>query len=263
MVKPRTYISLLLLATIFGSIGCNPGIIDVPPPQVTDASAYFWKNSGTFTFNKFDSITKTPSTFTLNFSVQDSGYTIAESGGYLPETFTGTIGSDAVTISGLSTHSIIPLPAGYSIKPKSTPQTETIALPLHHIIAISKSSVIASNNDSGIYYSTNSGTNWIRASTSYVKATDPVSIFASMGDRVYAATLHGIIIFSGNGGITWSMLPTQFTSTILAIATDPGRGILYVSLNNDSIYEVTVSPFRSNILTTKIPRIAIYFPCVS
>jgi hypothetical protein len=250
VIKSRSYISLLLVAACTVSIGCNPGIIDVPPPTVTDASAYFFpKNARTVTFNKFDSITKTPSTFTLNFSIQDSGYTIAESGGYQPETFTGIIGSDAVEMSGLSMHSIIPLPTGYSIKPKSTSQIQTITIPLHHIIAVLKSSVIASNNDSGIYYSTNSGMNWSRAQTSPVKSTDPVTIFAAIGDRVYAATSHGNLIMSSGGGKNWSLVTSQFVGkTILAIAIDQGNGDLYISLSNNNIDVVSASSGLKNIL---------------
>lgn len=232
MIKTKIYISLLFFAIASGAIGCNPGIIEVPPPQVTDASAYFWKTNSQVSFLDSNIVSKSVSPIYLNFPQGDSAssFLIKESRSSFSDTLTCILGSEDVSISGLSVYSIIPLADGYSIKPQSTKQKDTVVPPFNHILALSGSSVIASN-DSGIYLS--KGSTWVKISQSSLKLGETVTLFAASGSRIYAATSQGLLNVSSNGGNTWSLLTSKFyPNKILALAPDPSTGYLFISVNN-------------------------------
>jgi len=153
------YILLVVIAIAFG--GCNPGIVQPPPSTVTDASAYFFQKNQSVSFE--DSIlypTRSGSTISIIF-VNDSAntYSIKESNS---ESLTCNTGTDAVSISGITTHSIIPLPSGFSIQSMRDSIPVSIPLPINHVIANSKI-IVASNDSTGVYYLPIGSQNWTQS----------------------------------------------------------------------------------------------------
>ena len=239
MIRKRN-ISILILAIVIGTIGCNPGIIDVPPPQVTDASAYFWKNSGQVTFQKIDSVTGVKSAVTLNFSQNDSAGTFSINeinAGTKFDSISAAIGSTSVSISGITERSIIPLPVGFTIKSRVISVSQDSLPSMNHIMATTEKYVVASNNDLGIYFSSDSGRTWNKSSQTIAGAYNPVTAFAILRGTFYAGTYGGDILFSTDDGATW-IKGANYQKQILAIAPLGDSGSFYVSVADSGVYFV-------------------------
>jgi hypothetical protein len=237
VIKAKRNISFLILIVAFGAIGCNPGIMDVPPPQVTDASAYFWNTSGTVTFNRVDSSGGVLSTFSLSVADSANSFMIKEShNGAAPDTLNGTTGSDNVTISGLSTHSIIPLPDGYSIKPKINVISYSYPASVRHILAVSANNIIATTATLGIHFSTDAGKSWQQLYTNFGGASNPVTALTSDGQgRVFAGAEDGSVYLTDNFGSNWNLIK-KFPNSILALAANPNSPYeLFISAR-DTVY---------------------------
>jgi len=235
----RSYIPLLVLAIAFGAIGCNPGIIETPPPQVTDASAYFWQKNATITY--LDSNASGQSLITISFVSTDSANTsqIKEStGSSTLDNIFCKLGSDAITISGITAHSIIPLPNGYNIKKTSVVTADTIVAPINHIIATAGGFVAAS--DSGHLWYSKDGSAAALLSVNFGSKDNLVTSFAVQGSVVFAGTRRGDVYLSNDGGANWGSSPIQqFKAAISAFAVDPigqgSRNQLYISAA-DTVY---------------------------
>lgn len=233
MVKNKTAISFLFLAVAAFAIGCNPGIIDVPPTQVTDASSYFWKNSGMATFNKIDSITGQRSTFQLSFIRIDTSagsFIINQTGTGTTENLYCTIGTDEVSITGITQHSIIPLPVGYSIQSKKAVVSKTIPVPVKHIIAVPNTAIVVAATDAeGVFYSSDDGATWQRCNGTFGN-NNVVTALAVQGSTIFAGTYQGILFYSTDGGSNWTPAATYDNGKpIIALAANPSSPALYVS----------------------------------
>ncbi|MEP7234962.1 MAG: hypothetical protein ABI778_06670 [Ignavibacteriota bacterium] len=213
MVRKKITISLILLAACLGSIGCNPGIIDVPPPSLGDITPYFWKTPGAYQFEK----------------------------------------TDAITATGLTQHTIIPLADGYSIKPEITLFTKQgQPLAFKHILAVSGLKIVAAS-ETGLFYSADSGMSWSQVGTAYFNTADKINALCAIGDQVFAGTSHGILYFSTTSGASWNQMSIpKFSAPILALACDPLGQRVYVSIK-DSVFSlssnggVRPTPFGSGI----------------
>ena len=250
MIKTTKKISLLIFAAAFGMIGCNPGIIDVPPPSVTNAAAYFFpENSLPVTFQ--DSSSATNSKFvplTLSFTAVDAAksfYIKENPGATYADSLSCTIGTEAVTISGISAHSIIPLPSGYSVKAKYTVVQEQIHAPISHVFAASSGSVIASCDELGMYYSPDAGVTWTLLSVPFGSKNNRITALTGRGKNIFAGTLSGLVFMSTDEGRDWTSKPIlQFSDSILAFATDPSSSVLYISAH-DTVYKTEALSYIS------------------
>ena len=194
----------------------------------------YFLDSSSVTGGNFLHLTLSPANDSLNV------FSVTENIGSSSNILKYVAGSDEVSMSGFTTHSFIPIPDGYSIKLKSATQTDTVALPLQHIIALSSSLVIASNDSAGLFYSTNAGDNWKKSSSTPVKPTDPVILFAAVNGNAYAATYTGNLITSTNGS-SWKFAEQFYPNRVLAIATDRSTGNLFVSMSNNVVYRLNQS----------------------
>ncbi len=235
MIRTKIYISLLILAIAFGAIGCNPGIIDVPAPQVTDASAYFFpKNSQPVTFQ--DSSISTLGKFvpfTLSFSTIDPSNTFSikeNSGTTAADSLSCTINSDAVSIAGITSHSLISLPTGFSIKAKYRLIPEQVTAPISHVVATENGSVIAACDEVGLFYSTNGS--WTPLVLPFGLKNNRITALAAHGKNVFAGTLSGLVYMSQDNGASWGPNPIQvFKDSILAFASSTTDiSTLYISV---------------------------------
>ncbi len=241
MIRTKINISLLFLAIIFGAIGCNPGIVDVPPTQVTNASAYFWSsNSFPVTFQEIDSVTLKTSTIMLSKVSDTSNTFIIGQQGTTNGNITCTIDTGSVRISGISSHSFIPLPANFVIKSRIHSILNSSAFPINHVIAFGNlgNVVIASSNDSGVYYSTDNGKVWSHPTIPFGRSDNPVAAFAQLKNTVYAGTKNGDLYQSTNNGANWD-LKFKVGKGIVALAISTTTSALYIS-NSDSIYRITL-----------------------
>jgi hypothetical protein len=247
VVKTKLYISLLFLAACIGSIGCNPGIIDVPPPAVTDASAYFFPAASLpITFQ--DSSSSTGGKFvpiTLSFFDSSGSHTIKQASGTVPiDNLTYTVGTDAVTLSGLSAHSIIPLAAGFTEKKQSVIAVDSFVIPVRHVLVTPSNSVIATSDSAGLYYSSD-GNSWTHIQVNFGSKDNPVTALGANARGVFAGTSNGSVFMSTDGGNTWGSNPIMpvLHDSIFAFATETYNRYspsLYISCN-DTVYH-TDSP---------------------
>lgn len=246
MVITKRYISLLVLAVALFA-GCNPGIIDVPPVQVTDAARYFWKqelksviflDSNGATANKFIPITLyfTPADTINSFTVRQF------TNGITPDSFLATIGTEEISVRGLTHHTIISLPEGYEVKPVLTTINTTKAPKMEHIIAVAPQNIIASSSETGLYYSTDSGKNWSHSNLNSIGDAF-ITCFAQLHGIVYAGTVKGALLYSLDMGKSWKMGAEYSPKGIAALATSDSSDALFISAG-DSIY-YTSKPFSS------------------
>ena len=241
MRKLTKKISVSILVFAFGFVGCNPGIIDVPPPSVTDASVYFFpQNSQPVTFQDSSSATggkfiplilsfTTPDTANTFFIRENPGTTQADS-------ISCTLGSDAVTISGISAHSIIPLPNGFSLKAKYRFVQEEVPTPISHVVTTLSGSVVATCDELGVFYSPD-GKTWTAISLPFGAKNNRVTALTAQGKNVFAGTLSGSVYMSTNYGKDWVSKPIlQFADSILTFASNPFSSTLYISVR-DTVYK--------------------------
>jgi hypothetical protein len=259
VVRTRIYISLFVIAACFGSIGCNPGIIDVPPTPVTDAAAYFWKGSmAPVTFSDVDSNGVRKSTFSLSFYSGDSNTFIireSNSNSSKPDSLICSVNGDAVNIKGLSPHSILPIPDGYAVKPNIIVNQHYVTpISFTHILAVPDISVVATT-ETGVYYSPDTGKSWTQFSVPFGSNRDTVTALTYIGQYVFAGTSSGDIYQSTTSGATWSHSTiSSFHNPILAIATDPNSFSLFISAGQ-AVYSWEIGgaqpvPILSNSLKT-------------
>jgi hypothetical protein len=229
VVKLR-YISLILIVA-FAIGGCNPGIVLQPQPTVTDPSLYFFRPNLPVTFE--DSIlypNRSGSTLSVNFVQSNSAndFLIRQNS---IDSLNCTIGKDAVSISGLTTHSLIPLPSGYSIQTKKDSTVISTPLPIHHLIA-SSYIIVASNDTAGVYYSRDGGQNWTHVN-SYFGTTNAITTFALLGDQIFAGTNSGKLYYTSiSDGAKWDS-SANYHTPIFALAAN--ESTLYVSAG-DQVY---------------------------
>ncbi len=246
MIKIQKHISLLILAIAFGVIGCNPGIIDVPPPEVTNASSYFFpKNSLSVIFQDSSSNTYGKFVpFTLSFSAIDpsNSFFLKENPGTTSaDSLSCSLDSGAVSITGITSRSIISLPTGFSIKAKYKLVSEQIAAPISHVVTTEKGTVIAACDEIGLFYSSD-GNNWTPLALPFGSKNNRITALAVHGSNVFAGTLSGLVYMSRDNGLTWGSSPIQiFKDSILAFASaTTDISPLYISVGG-SVYK-TPSP---------------------
>jgi hypothetical protein len=249
VVRTRISISLICVVIALASAGCNPGIVDVPQPQVTNAAAYFFsKNSGPVTFKELDTAAgsaQVKNIFTLTAS-PDSGDTffLNETSGSYTDRLICTIGAEAVSVSGISQHSIIPLPDGYSIKPKRSQISYSYTPPIDHLIAVSNG--IFASSGASIYCSTDNGGSWRLCGS--LSAEDAITAFTSFEDNVYAGTKLGRIYSSSD----WTHPIKQFGKEITAFASVPDMKRLYVAYGDSIIYFDQTLSSRNGVPANKV-----------
>ena len=233
----KSNISLLILAIVFGTIGCNPGIIDVPPPQVTDASAYFFpKNSQPVIFQDSSSVTGRKFVpFTLSFSAIDptNSFLIRENPGTTSaDSLNVALGADAVTISGITSRSIISLPSGFSIKAKYNLVQERLLQPISHVVATSAGTVVSACDEVGLFYSDDAANkSWTPLSLPFGSKNNRITALSAHGNNIFAGTLHGDVFMSSDRGKNWTLKPiVTFTDSVLAFATSStDDNFIYIS----------------------------------
>jgi hypothetical protein len=227
------YISLLAIVIAFALGGCNPGIVAPVPPQVTDASAYFFPKISGATMVFGDSAlypTRGYSTINLSFSDSSTNSFYAVERGI--DSFSCNLGTDAVTISGITTHSIIPLPSGFSIQSVRDSVPVSVPIPINHIIATTSNSIVVSNDSLGIYFSTDAGATWTHSANSektFGKSTY-VTSFAVYSGNVYALNKSESLYYSSDNGSSWQLTGfnskgTAMTSTASGLFVTDGSNI--------------------------------------
>ncbi|MDP4220013.1 MAG: hypothetical protein Q8896_06210 [Bacteroidota bacterium] len=239
MIKNLRYILLLIFAASLGITGCNPGIVDVPAPQVTDASAYFWPKNSVISFDLIDSVTGKPSVISLGFFSDSSTGVIKESSGGIADSLFSNSGNDEVSISGISRHSIVPLPDGYSIKTENTLTQHTFTPPVSHIISIpNTTTVVAATESNGVFFSDDGGLSWQKSTSQTFGDNNPITCFAVVNGMIYAGTYQGTLFYSTDGSV-WSPAGSYASGRpIVALASNPLSDALYVSIG-DSVYRTT------------------------
>jgi hypothetical protein len=252
VIKKLQYIFLLIFAATLGITGCNPGIVDVPAPQVTDASAYFWPKNSEMSFKFVDSVTGRSSVISLGiFSDSTTGVIKESSGGIIDSLFSNT-GNDEVSISGISRHSIVPLPDGYTIKTENTLTQHTVTPPVSHIISIpNTTTVVAATESNGVFFSGDGGISWQKSTSQTFGDNNPITCFAVLNGIIYAGTYQGTLFYSTDGSV-WSSA-SSYTSgrPIVALASNPLSDALYVSVG-DSVFRTTQPrTLKGNLLVSK------------
>lgn len=222
--------------------GCNPGIIDVPQLSVTIASSYFFPRStnaiASFTFQELDTATGAVKN-TIRCSIQpfDSlgkNYLLVEHNGTYTDSLSGSASSAEVSLSGLSQHSFIPLPDGYSVTGGERTISLTYTLPLEHIIA--KGTTILASGKTGLFVSTDAGKNWVTVTAATNGFDGTVSAFAVMGDLFYAGTSSGLVYESGNG-ISWKSVSARLSGGVTALSGSAELHTLYIATSSGTVYE--------------------------
>jgi len=217
----------------FAISGCNPGIVQPPQVSVTDVSQYFFQNSNAsaspIVFEDSNLTYKTGTTITLNFDQSNSAssFFIKESNPSVLDSLNCSLATGAVSISGITTHSIIPLPSNFSIQSRRDSALVLIPFPIHHIIA-SSNIVVASNDSLGIFYSSNKGQSWSVAAKTLFSRTNFVTAFTLWGSNIFAGTSSGNLYYTSIAdGSTWTQAPKSQYGAIIALAASSNA--LYVT----------------------------------